>query len=700
MSKFVRSVALLLLFAAAGPLLAAPTVRVAVFNNPPLITYDVKAGHAGGIFMEVLHDTAAHEGWDVRYVPGTYAQGLQRLEAGEVDIMPATPYARAREDALTFTRETLATSWGRIYVKRSSTIGTVQGLAGKKVALIKGSILQRTLLQRTSEGGSAAQLIEYDDVADGFRAVAAGRADAVLCNGFSGAIYARDLGLRATPVLLAPYGFRYAGKRDPAAERLLDALDVHLLLLKTDPSSFYYQALQKLERSDARDARVPGWVSWGAAGALLIVALLLGWVLTVRRAAARIAASERELRRTHEDLDRITDNSLHLIAVFDADFSVRRVSRACEKLLGFRPEELVGKSVLDWVPPERRPTARSLLEEVRAGTPLEGHEIQLLRADGKVTPALLSLVWSDTVQEFYAIAHDDTQRHELIERLQRRTRQLQAANRDLQTFAQSVSHDLRAPAAAVVGFVGKVLKDEGATLQDRSRQLLRRAHAASRRMDTTIASLLRLARVTEGGVQRRVCDVTAMCLDVVAALRNVEPEREVTVEIQPGMRAVADRELLRHVFDNLLANAWKFTSRQPCARITVGCAHDPDGAVFFVRDDGAGFDMEYAHNLFVPFGRLHSENEFSGTGIGLCIAQRVVAAHGGQIWAEGAPGEGAVFRLTLGQPGIQPPAGPVAPPRVAPADSAAAGVHWSPTRVGRPVSGVPRDANAAAGGGR
>jgi PAS domain S-box-containing protein len=651
MSTLLRKLALLLVMAVAGAH-AGQHVRVGVFHNPPLVTYDADRRQAGGIFIDVLRYTASKEGWELEYVPGNTAQGTERLKNGEVDLVAGIPYSRRREELVTFSRETVVTSWGHIYVRPASSIEGVRDLVGKRVAVLKSSVLREILLQGSGEGGQAATFIEFTDFAQAFRAVAEGRADAVLANRFTGAEYARHTGLRHTSAVLAPYGFRYATKRGAGMERLLDALDRDLLLLRTDSESVYYRGMQKVE-DDAREFYVPVWVYWGAAGAVMIVVIALGWALSVRRAAVQIARSQCELRRTNEQLQRLTENSLDAIAVFDANFVVRRANGALEKLFGLRRQELIGRSAFDFVPPERREISRCALEKVRSGVARQGHASQVLHADGTVIPVLWSLVWSEDVQELYAIGHDDTKRRELIARLSRRTEQLQVVNRDLQTFAQSVSHDLRAPLAAIAGFVGEVLRDNGEALQNRSRDLLARAHAASQRMDMIITNLLRLARVTEGGIHRRDCDVTSMCQDVVTRLRNDDPERSVTVLVQPDMRALADRDLLRHVFDNLLANAWKFTSRKPGAQISVGCEDSPHGRAFFVRDDGAGFESDRAHDLFLPFGRLHSQAEFGGVGIGLCVAHRVVTAHGGTISAKGSPDEGAVFRFTLGDPALR-----------------------------------------------
>lgn len=647
--QFAWALALALLAATLWPAsgYAEQVIRVAAFHNPPLVTYDERSGAAGGIFADILELTARREGWKLVYVPGTYAEALLRLESGQIHLMPNAPHSKLREARMSFTEEPVLSSWGQVYARPGTAIQSIKDLSRLRVAVLRSSLMHETLEQALAPQDAPRVIVQQPTFEAAYAAVASGQADAVVSNPFTGDLQARLHGLLPTTVVLAPYTFRFATARG-RHEDLLGQLDRSILELKADPNSIYFDRLQELAPASSQFA-LPQWLKWAALAALVLAVLASAWALTLRRASARIAASERAQRRLAEELTRTSDNSLDVIAVLDAQFNIVRINRATETLWGYAPSELVGRSCLDALPPSGRARARQVLERVRGGRPERTSQARVLRKDGSEAIMLWSVVWSEQQQELYAIGRDDTERHELMSRLRRRTEQVQAANRDLRTFAQTVSHDLRGPVAAVTGFVAKVLRDDGGALSNRSRDYLTRAHIASVRLDTIIANLLRLARVTEGGVQRRDCDVTAICHDVIAALHNDHPGRTVAVEVQPGMRALADRVLLRIVFDNLLANAWKFTSRKPQAHITVGCDDAPGGQVFSVSDDGAGFDMEYVHNLFLPFGRLHSEAEFGGIGIGLSVAHRVVTAHGGRIWAEGVPGAGAVFRFTLGE---------------------------------------------------
>ena len=235
----------------------------------------------------------------------------------------------------------------------------------------------------------------------------------------------------------------------------------------------------------------------------------------------------------------------------------------------------------------------------------------------------------------------------LEEQVEARTRELQQLNRELTAFSYSVSHDLRAPLRSIDGFSQIVLEDYSDRLDDNGRSLLERIRRAAQRMGSLIQSLLDLARLTRKELDRQPVSISDLAASSVQSLAASSPERNVEVTIAPGLRAEGDPHLLRVVVDNLLANAWKFTSKVEAARIEVGQVDIDGKPAFFVRDNGSGFDPEQAARLFTPFQRLHSESEFEGTGIGLATVQRVVSRHGGRVWAESRPGEGAAFFFAL-----------------------------------------------------
>jgi len=245
---------------------------------------------------------------------------------------------------------------------------------------------------------------------------------------------------------------------------------------------------------------------------------------------------------------------------------------------------------------------------------------------------------------------------ELEERVRRRTAELEASNKELEAFSYSVSHDLRSPLSTIDGFSMLLQKmDAGGKLGERGAHYLARIRVGTRQMGELIEGLLSLAKLSRDTMRMGAVDLTALAHRVELELREREPERlqqgMVRMTVQEGMAAWGDQVLLLLVLQNLLGNAWKFTSRRPDAHIEFG-SRKPEGsetgeAVFYVRDNGAGFDMAHADKLFGTFQRLHQQSDFAGTGIGLAIVQRVINRHGGRIWAEAVKGEGATFYFTL-----------------------------------------------------
>lgn len=260
---------------------------------------------------------------------------------------------------------------------------------------------------------------------------------------------------------------------------------------------------------------------------------------------------------------------------------------------------------------------------------------------------LTALVLAAAVTERKAAEGDFRElTQELERRVEERTAQLEGTNKELEAFCYSVSHDLRAPLRTIRGFSEVLLEQYLPQLDARGQDYLRRTCDAGLQMDKLIEDLLKLSRVSRGDIQQREINLSAMAQQIAGELAKAEPGRTVEFAIAPGVSANGDERLLRLVMDNLLRNAWKFTSKQPEARIEFGRANG-DTSPFFVRDNGVGFDMAYAGKLFGVFQRLHSTGEFAGSGVGLAIVQRVVNRHGGRVWADAKVNSGATFYFTL-----------------------------------------------------
>jgi PAS domain S-box-containing protein len=331
------------------------------------------------------------------------------------------------------------------------------------------------------------------------------------------------------------------------------------------------------------------------------------------------------------------------------------------------PVEL--ERVMSTFDPESAPIITTALERLVAdGEPCD-LEVGLIRADGQRIWVRLvgqAVIEDDRVVRVSGIIADVSDRRlaeealrtlnaELEQRVAARTADLERANKELESFAYSVSHDLRAPLRAVDGF-GKALLDEyGEVLDEHGRHYLKRLRAGASRMGNLIDEILQLSRVSRRRFERVPVDVSAIAGEIIAELNDAEPGRDIELEIQDGLLAEADLELVRSVLQNLLSNAYKFTSKTARPSVRFGAVQQEGVPVYFVADNGAGFDMAHAGELFRPFHRLHRESEFPGDGIGLATVVRAVHRHGGVIWAEGAVNRGATFHFSL-TPGARPPA--------------------------------------------
>ncbi|WP_395057669.1 ABC transporter substrate-binding protein [Polaromonas sp.] len=330
--------------------------------------------------------------------------------------------------------------------------------------------------------------------------------------------------------------------------------------------------------------------------------------------------------------------------------------------LGSKP--LLHDALQFYAPEWREKISAAVSRCSRDGIPFD-EEMEIITARGRrvwvrsIAEAMQDS--SGTIIRIYGSFQDITERRqaqesilrlnaELEDRVRRRTAQLEAVNKELETFSYSVSHDLRSPLNTIDGFSQLLERLSADKVDERGRHYLSRIRAGTRQMGELIEGLLSLAKLTRDPLRSATVNLTAIAGRAAQACREREPARQVQVNIQDGLLAHADPVLLSVVMDNLVINAWKFTSRQPSALIDIGTEVGAQGeTVYFVKDNGAGFDMAYVDKLFGTFQRLHAPSDFAGTGIGLATVQRIISRHGGRVWADAAEGQGAAFYFTLGR---------------------------------------------------
>jgi len=339
------------------------------------------------------------------------------------------------------------------------------------------------------------------------------------------------------------------------------------------------------------------------------------------------------------------------------------------KIYGYSKDELMGMNNRQYMGQENAKNVYQVFNKVyNTGEPVKGFNWEFIKKDGskRHVDSSVSLIKDSEGQPigFRGIVRDVTEQkraqeeirrlnQELEQRVIERTAQLQAANKELEAFAYSVSHDLRAPLRSIDGFSQVLLEDYAEELDAQGKDYLQRVRRGSQHMAQLIDELLKLSRVTRGDIACERVDLSALAQKIAAELQKTQSEPQVEFIAAPGLIANGDARLLRLVLENLLGNAWKFTGKCAHARIEFGVLNSSDKArqankpVYFVRDNGVGFDMAYADKIFTAFQRLHGANEFPGTGIGLATVQRIIHRHGGRVWAEGTVDGGATFYFTL-----------------------------------------------------
>jgi PAS domain S-box-containing protein len=436
---------------------------------------------------------------------------------------------------------------------------------------------------------------------------------------------------------------------------------LYLVSAQFDPIFAAEQALLTKRTANARTASHRSAMVMGIGGGIIFTWLLLvgGYAGLTTNRLKQTAVDRKKADARFRSLLETAPDAMALVA---EDGRIVLVNAQTEKLFGYARAELLGNTVEMLVPPRFRgkhPQQRGQYFAHPKVRPMgAGLELYGLRKDNTEFPIEISLspIETDDGRLVSSAIRDITDRkeaedkvRELNESQQRHAVQVEAANKELEAFSYSVSHDLRAPLRSIDGFSLALIEDYDGKLDADAKGLLDRIRAATKRMAQLIDDLLNLARVTRTEMRYEAVDLGAMAKSVLADLQSGDPQRSVECVVGEDIIGHGDSRLLRVVLENLLGNAWKFTMNKPRARIELGMSQQDGGPVYFVRDDGPGFDMAYVDKLFGTFQRLHAASEFPGTGIGLASVRRIIQRHGGTTWAEGAVDKGATFSFTLSE---------------------------------------------------
>jgi PAS domain S-box-containing protein len=372
---------------------------------------------------------------------------------------------------------------------------------------------------------------------------------------------------------------------------------------------------------------------------------------TLRAERARKQSQKADEQRLQ--LAAIVESSGDAIIAFSLDGTIQSWNHGAVTLFGYSAEEVVGRPIWQLFSSGRQEDDSELIARVASGESIEPLDTTRQRKDGTVVDVSVTI---SPIRELggavvgASMAARDISKRKRAEAEAFRAREVaETANRELEAFSYSVAHDLRAPLRGINGFSHTLREEYGDALDQVGHGYLSRVQDAANEMGRLIDALLELGRLSRVGIRKQPVDLSELARATARRLKDLDPGRAVEFVIRDGITDEGDGALLAAAIENLLGNAWKFTRKRPNARIEFGCDQEDGKNVYFVRDNGAGFDMAFASKLFGVFQRLHTQSEFEGTGVGLATVQRIMRRHGGRVWAEGKVDEGACIHFTIGE---------------------------------------------------
>ena len=643
-------------------------VRIGVYENEPKVFTDA-SGKPAGIFIDIIEHIARVEGWSLKYVHGTWAEGLDRLGNGEIDLMPDVALNSDREKLYSFHTVPVLSSWSQVFARKGSGIQSILDLHGKRVLVLKGSVQQERFSRFTFGFDLNLILVDVPDYATMFAEVAAGRADAAVSNRFYGMAHARKAGLEDTAVVFDPADLFFAAPLD-APQDLRQAIDRHLKELRSDSRSVYYTSLKKWTSEDVA-FRVPMWVKVaGTAGIGLLAISVLGGVLLKHQVDLRT----RELQLVNREMEqRVRDRTAELAAINTEQNSIFetasagivlmrervivRCNRKLEEIFGYDHGELTNQPTRVWYPDEEGwiiggPPVYDQLGRGETHSRIQ----QLIRKDGSLFWARISCRAFDQqapLKGAVAIIEDITEEQEAAEQLRVALEKAREADRIKSAFLATMSHELRTPLNSIIGFTGIMLQGLTGPLNEEQHKQMSMVQNSSRHLLALINDVLDISKIEAGQLQLACIpfDLRASVDKIVKTIAPLAAQKAIAVqtEMSEDVGEIAtDQRRFEQVVLNLLSNAVKFTDE---GQVTISCRRDDGYYAIAVADTGIGMRQEELNQIFQPFHQVDTglARKREGTGLGLSITKKIVDMMGGTISVESRSGQGSTFTIRIPQ---------------------------------------------------
>jgi PAS domain S-box-containing protein len=635
-------------------------IRIGVYQNEPKIFMD-KEGRGSGLFIELLSEIAVRENWNLIYIPCEWSECLDSLESGNIDLMPDVAYDFERDSLFDFHKIPVIESWSRIYVSPKSGITKISDLDGKRIAVLKGSVQQTVFEQLMTGFGYKISQIPAGSFEEAFSMVENDSADAAAANHLFGDYFYQKFKLQKTTIDFHPSKLYFAVGKKRNTD-LLEIIDQTLNDWIPKPGSSYYTTLGHWTEKEPF-YRIPQHI-------ILIISVILGLLIIaltmVHLLRRRVRIRTKHLKQAHMELLESeqryqTLTRISPVGIFHTDSkgSITYVNPKWCEISGLSFNQALADGWLNAVHPDDR---QKLISEWKESAHLPHDSLsdyRFVRSDGTITWVMeqvaAELNSGNKIIGFVGVITDITGRKlyeekiqrlntDLEQRVEERTAQLQAANKELESFSYSVSHDLRAPLRAISGFSAIIDRRHRAGLDEEGRHYLDNIIQGADRMKRLIEDLLSYARLGQKGVRMESIPLNNLLNEIKINMNSRLTELKGKLEIQQNIPLVkGNQTLLSQVFTNLLENAFTYFNPVTPPRVVISYYTENSHVVIRVSDNGIGIPQESRETIFKIFQRLHSEKEYPGTGIGLATVKKSVELLGGSIWVESMDGKGSTF---------------------------------------------------------